>query len=69
MHRPAPVVERVGFARPGFAWIPGYWNWNGYRYVWIGGYWGPQRYGYYYVPSRWAGYGAHWRFQRGYWRR
>jgi hypothetical protein len=37
---PAPM-EYIPQARPGFAWTPGYWAWNGYRYVWVQGRWVP----------------------------
>ncbi|HKE48998.1 MAG TPA: YXWGXW repeat-containing protein [Rhodanobacteraceae bacterium] len=65
---PPPRVERV-VVRPGYAWIPGYWRWNGVRYYWAGGYWAPARAGYRYVPARWVHYGPAWRFHVGYWRR
>lgn len=35
---PAPY-EVVPPPRPGFAWNPGYWAWDGYRYVWVQGRW------------------------------
>nr|WP_321986008.1 hypothetical protein [uncultured Lichenicoccus sp.] len=35
---PAPIVERAPPPPPGYyAWRPGHWRWNGYRYVWITG--------------------------------
>ena len=35
---PARVVERVPPPPPGYyAWRPGHWRWNGYRYVWVPG--------------------------------
>lgn len=37
---PPPVrVERRGNGRPGYLWIPGYWNWSGGQHVWVRGYW------------------------------
>lgn len=66
---PAPIVETVGYARPGYVWAPGYWNWTGYRYSWVGGYWGPGRYGYHYAPARWDYAGGRWGFHGGYWHR
>ena len=65
---PPPRVERV-VARPGRAWIPGYWRWNGGRHVWVGGYWTRARPGYRYMPAVWVHTGPAWRFHRGYWRR
>jgi outer membrane lipoprotein SlyB len=36
---PAPQVDVVVAAPgPGYAWIPGAWEWHG-RWVWVGGYW------------------------------
>ena len=31
---PPPRHEVVPAARHGYEWAPGYWNWNGHRYVW-----------------------------------
>jgi hypothetical protein len=47
--------------------VPGYWMWNGDRYVWRAGYWTRVRPGYVYVPShyRWSPYGHV--FVGGYW--
>jgi WXXGXW repeat (2 copies) len=37
---PAVVVERPGSPlHPGWVWMPGYYRWNGRRYIWVGGYW------------------------------
>lgn len=64
---PAPIVEHYGVARPGYVWVPGYWNWTGYRYAWTGGYWGPVRVGYHYAPARWVGCGPRWCYHGGRW--
>lgn len=47
--------------------VPGYWMWNGARYVWRAGYWTRVRPGYVYVPSHyhWTPYGHV--FVAGYW--
>lgn len=67
---PPPLrVEPVVVVRPGHAWIPGYWRWNGARHVWVGGYWTFARPGYRYMPARWVRTGPAWRFHAGYWRR
>ena len=66
---PPPRAERVVVVRPGHAWIPGYWRWNGTRHVWVAGAWTYARPGYRYVPARWARVGPVWRFHAGYWRR
>jgi hypothetical protein len=63
---PPPRVERVA-VRPGHAWIPGYWRWNGVGHVWVAGYWTHPRPGYRYVPAHWVRTGPAWRFRAGYW--
>jgi len=35
---PAPM-EFVPPAAPGAVWTPGYWAWDGYRYIWVQGRW------------------------------
>jgi len=42
---PAPRHEVVPAARPGYEWAPGYWNWNGHRYVWVDGHFVRERTG------------------------
>ena len=66
---PAPVVEVVPVARPGYVWVPGYWAWHHDRHVWIRGRHVVERPGYYWVPDRWVQAGPHWRHERGYWER
>ncbi len=63
---PPPRFERV-VVRPGYAWVPGYWRWEGRRYVWVSGYYTAQRARRAYVPARWYRVGPEWRFRRGYW--
>lgn len=68
---PAPIVEVVPpVPAVGYVWTPGYWNWNGLRYVWVrGAYVLPPRFGAAFVPGHWA-YGPRGHFfVRGYWRR
>ena len=36
---PGPRHESVPHARRGYEWLPGYWNWNGHRYIWMRGHW------------------------------
>ncbi|MBW0001134.1 MAG: YXWGXW repeat-containing protein [Verrucomicrobia bacterium] len=67
---PAPIVEPGPPPPParGYVWVPGYWHWNGYRYVWRRGRymyrprgrggWVPAHYdrrpgGWVYVPGHW----------------
>jgi hypothetical protein len=66
---PAPVVEYVPAARPGWGWVPGYWEWRRHRHVWVGGHWERARAGHYYAPARWIRQGERWGYYRGGWRR
>ncbi len=66
---PAPRHESVPHARKGYVWAPGYWNWNGRRYVWQKGHYERVRAGYYYSEPRWVDRGGRWEFNRGEWRR
>lgn len=66
---PAPRVERVVVARPGYVRVGGYWRWTGVRHVWVGGYWAPARPGFSYVSARWVRVGPAWRLHTGHWRR
>jgi hypothetical protein len=47
--------------------VPGYWSWNGERYVWHAGYWARVQPGYVWVPAhyRWTPYG--YIYVAGYW--
>lgn len=67
---PAPIVEVVPpVPRVGYAWTPGYWGWNGGRYVWVrGAYALPPRVGAAFVPGRWVSRPRGWYFVRGHWR-
>jgi hypothetical protein len=67
---PAPIVE----ARPimpyaGAVWMPGYWNWNGYRHVWIGGRWSAPRPGWSFAPHAWHHTPRGWVHGGGHWYR
>jgi YXWGXW repeat-containing protein len=66
---PAPIVEVVPVARPGWVWIPGVWEWRRHRHVWLGGHWVRARRGYYYAPAAWVQHGDRWAYHRGGWRR
>ena len=66
---PPPVYrEVVPLPRPGFVWVPGYWDWRGHRHHWVRGYWVRERPGYYYAPARWVAYGDRYYFTRPAWR-
>lgn len=67
---PAPMYEPAPAAPgPGYYWVPGYWSWNGYRYVWVhgrysyppysgatwhAGHWAHNGYGWYWRPGHWG---------------
>jgi hypothetical protein len=66
---PPPRVEVVPMAPAAtYAWVPGYWGWNGRSYYWVGG-----RYivrpstRAYWVPGHWQRRGNGWIFISGHW--
>lgn len=67
---PPPVQAEVIVAAPGlgYAWVPGYWAWQG-RWVWVRGCWvarpHPRAV---LVPGHWAHHGHGYVWVRGYWR-
>jgi hypothetical protein len=65
---PPPRHEVVPTMRNGYEWAPGYWNWNGRRYVWVAGHTvqarGPD---YHWVAPQWNDEGGRYRFQAGRW--
>jgi hypothetical protein len=48
---PPPREEAVPRRRPGYLWVPGYWSWNGERYVWKSGRNLRARHGFRHVPQ------------------
>ena len=67
---PPPLrAEVVPAARPGYAWAPGYWNWNGRRHVWVRGAWVRARPGYVYHQPAWEQHDGRWTMRRGGWDR
>jgi WXXGXW repeat (2 copies) len=67
---PVPIVEVVPAAPgPGYYWIPGYWIWDGGRYVWRHGYYairpGPAAV---WVPGHWSHHVRGWYWGPGHWR-
>jgi hypothetical protein len=64
---PPPRVAYVApVARPGYAWIGGYWYPAGARWAWHGGYWARPPYAHaYWAAPRYFGH----RYYGGYWRR
>jgi hypothetical protein len=65
---PAPIYEAVPSPREGYAWAPGYWNWQNERHVWAPGHWIVAQPGQRWVADRWieAPDGG-WHYERGHW--
>lgn len=60
---PPPRAERVPPPPHGrFAWQPGHWHWDGFRYVWIGGRYVEHRH-----PRHWIDGGWVWSPREGRW--
>ncbi|WP_395407734.1 hypothetical protein ACHMW6_14195 [Pseudoduganella sp. UC29_106] len=66
---PAPRDEVVPASRHGYVWTPGYWRWNGNRYVWSHGKYVRARHGYYWREPAWRESNGRWEFSRGTWAR
>ena len=64
---PEQRVEMVPAARRGYAWTPGYWNWNGRRHVWVAGAWVRDRPGYRYNHARGVERDGGWQMERRRW--
>jgi hypothetical protein len=67
---PPPPYDIVG-ARPGpgFAWMMGFWGWNGGAYLWYPGRWAPIPRGYHaWMPGRWLHERRGWYWRPGHWR-
>lgn len=63
---PMPHEEVVVEVRPGYVWMPGYWNWDGYQYIWFAGAWRPEHGPHHWEGGphgdpHWGGPGPHWR--------
>jgi hypothetical protein len=66
---PAPRYEAVPTVQPGWIWQPGYWNWNGHRYIWAKGHRVRAHRGAHWVAHAWHEEGGRWRMDRGHWDR
>ena len=65
---PTPVAETVTVApHPGWVWLPGYFKWEGGKYVWVGGEWVEPRPGFRWEPHVWVKEGKGWRLREGEW--
>jgi len=69
--RPPPPRQEVVVYQPapGYVWIPGYYAFDGYRYVWIGGRWArPPHHRYHaYMAPHWEHRGGNYVYIQGYW--
>ena len=64
---PEPRYELVPAPRAGYAWAPGFWQWDGQRHVWAQGHWIAVRPGFFWVADRWnARDGRHF-YEPGHW--
>jgi WXXGXW repeat (2 copies) len=64
---PAPRVEHEPPHRDGFAWAPGYWEWNGRFFHWVSGTWILERRNRHWVADHWDPIGNQWQYVRGHW--
>jgi hypothetical protein len=66
---PAPIVETPPPPPvPTSVWMPGYWSWDGTRYVWVPGqYVVPPFPGAIWLGGRWVHSGPHWGWVDGHW--
>jgi hypothetical protein len=65
---PPPLrYEAIPPARSGYAWVPGFWNWDGRGHVWVSGHYEINRPGYVYQRSEWRRDGNGWRLAMGGW--
>ena len=67
---PAPVVETVPPPpAPDTVWTPGYWSWNGVKYVWVPGQYVVAPFpDAIWIGGRWVPRGGHWTWVDGRWR-
>ncbi|MEW6761374.1 MAG: YXWGXW repeat-containing protein [Pseudomonadota bacterium] len=69
VHKAPPPLrhESIPAARRGYEWVPGYWSWNGRRYVWERGHYEKVRAGYVYHRPEWRQDRNGWYLDRGGW--
>jgi hypothetical protein len=63
---PAPRAEHEPAHRDGYAWAPGFWEWNGRFFHWTSGTWIPERLGHW-APDHWDQVGSQWHYVKGHW--
>jgi hypothetical protein len=66
---PAPRYEVVPGPRSGYAWAPGYWQWEDQRHVWAQGRWVEARPGHYWVADRWEAKDKRYHYKPGHWQK
>jgi hypothetical protein len=67
---PLEVSQQPPPPGPNYIWTPGYWGYNGSRYVWISGLWtAPPYVGALWTPPYWGHTGNRYRLHHGYWGR
>src|SRR5262245_62020501 len=65
---PQPLYETMSPSPGyGYAWLDGYWHWNGYEWVWISGRWERQQDGYVYIQPYYDYSGGAYVYTPGYW--
>ena len=69
VHKAPPPLrhEAIPAARRGYEWVPGYWSYNGRRYVWERGHYERVRAGYVYQQPVWRQDRQGWYLDRGGW--
>ena len=65
---PPRVTMQPPAPGPGYAWVNGYWHWNGGQWVWMDGNWVAQRAGYVYIGPSWQQQGGGYVYVQGGWR-
>ena len=66
---PPPVENHAAPPTPGETWVPGFWGWNGSRYVWNRGRWSaPPQPGMTWEEGKWENRAGKWEFREGRWR-
>ncbi len=67
---PPKAIAETPSTRPhaSAVWIPGFWKWNGKKYVWAKGYWEINPQGKEWVTGRWEKTRNGWLWKPGYWR-
>ena len=67
MAPPPQRYEAVPAPRSGYAWAPGYWQWEEQRHVWAPGRWIEARPGSYWVADRWEPRDGRHHYDPGHW--